>query len=60
MSTVQEIEDAVRSLSLKDLATFRAWYMEFDATAWDQQIERDIAQGRLDALAEEAFEDLPE
>jgi len=34
--------------------------MEFDATAWDQQIERDIAQGRLDALAEEAFEDLPE
>ena len=60
VSTVQEIADAVRSLSPEDLARFRAWYAEFDAAAWDWQIESDIGQGRLDALAEEALADLRE
>ncbi|HEV2148191.1 MAG TPA: hypothetical protein VGR37_12375 [Longimicrobiaceae bacterium] len=58
MSTVQEIERAVIGLSLAELAEFRAWFLEFDAAAWDRQIEQDVASGRLDALAEEALEDL--
>ncbi len=60
MSTVQEIENAVRSLAPEDLAAFRAWFAEFDAGAWDRQIEADVAAGRLDALAEEALRDLRE
>jgi hypothetical protein len=58
MSTIEEIEDAVRRLSFAGLAAFRAWLAEFDAAAWDRQIEEDAAAGRLDALADEALSDL--
>ena len=60
MSTVQEIAQAVSQLPPEDLAAFRAWFAEFDADAWDRQFEEDVAAGRLDALAEEALEDLRE
>lgn len=58
MSTLEQIEDAVRKLSSKDLEAFRAWFARLDADAWDRQIEEDIAAGRLDALADEALNDL--
>ncbi len=58
MSTLEEIEDAVRRLSSKDLAAFRTWFAQLDADAWDRQIEQDVAAGRLDALADEALNDL--
>ena len=32
--------------------------MEFDAAAWDTQFEQDASAGRLDALADEARDDL--
>ncbi len=60
MTTVQEIEVAVTQLSPEDLAVFRAWFAEFDATIWDRQFEDDVAAGRLDALADEALRDLHE
>ncbi len=60
MSTVHEIENAVRSLPPQDLVAFRAWFAEFDADVWDRQLEEDVAAGRLDALAEEALRDLRE
>ena len=60
MSTVQEIEDAVRQLSTEDLTAFRQWFAEFDATLWDRQLEADVAAGRLDKLADEALQDLRE
>jgi len=58
MSTIAEIEDAVRRLSPEDLAALREWFVQLDAEAWDRQIEADAAAGRLDSLAEEALEDL--
>ncbi len=60
MNTIQEIEDAIRNLADEELATLRAWFAEFDATAWDRQFEQDVAAGRLDALADEALTDLRE
>ena len=60
MSTVHEIEDAIRRLPPQDLATLRAWFAEYDAKVWDRQFEEDVAAGRLDALAEEALRDLRE
>lgn len=56
MSTVQDVEDAVRRLSPEELAAFRDWFIQFDAKIWDRQLEEDISAGRLDALAEEALE----
>jgi hypothetical protein len=60
MSTVREIENAVRGLSPEELAAFRAWFIFFDAEAWDQQFEQDAESGRLDQLADEALRDLAE
>jgi hypothetical protein len=60
MSTIREIEDAIRQLRDDELAALRAWFAEFDAAAWDRQIERDSAEGRLDALADEAHRDARE
>lgn len=59
MSTT-EIEHAVQQLPPEELAKFRVWFAEFDAAQWDGQIENDVADGRLDALAEEALADLRE
>jgi hypothetical protein len=58
MGSVKEIEEAVLRLSAEELAAFRAWFAEFDAEVWDRQIEGDVAAGRLDALADEAIDDL--
>ena len=55
MSTIQEIETAVARLNASELAAFRDWFAQFDASEWDQQLEEDVAAGRLDKLAEEAI-----
>ena len=60
MSTIQEIENAVRNLSPDDLGAFRLWFAEFDADIWDRQFEQDVAAGRLDKLADEALKDVRE
>ena len=60
MSNVPEIERAVRQLSSDELVKFRQWFAEFDAEQWDRQVERDVTSGRLDALADEALDDLRE
>jgi hypothetical protein len=58
MSTVEEIEDAIRQLKPNEMESFRAWYAEFDAAAWDRQIASDEAAGRLDWLVQEALGDM--
>lgn len=60
MSTVQEIEDAIRNLSDEQLSELRSWFAEYDARMWNEQLERDVAAGRLDELADEALSDLRE
>ncbi len=50
MSTVQDIESAIRQLSPAELAALRAWLAEFDADAWDREISADAQSGRLDAF----------
>lgn len=60
MTNVQEIEFAIRKLSREELNSFRNWFDEFDADAWDEQFEEDVAAGRLDTLADEALRDLRE
>ena len=60
MKFIKEIEDAVAHLSEDKLREFRAWFNSFDAQRWDEQFEADVADGRLDALADEAIKDLEE
>ena len=60
MSTVPEIEQAIRTLGPQDLAALRDWFAAFAAEIWDRQLEQDVAAGRLDQLADEALRDLNE
>lgn len=55
MTNVEKIEQEVRKLSEDELASFRAWFSDFDAAAWDRQIDADVADGRLDSLADAAL-----
>jgi len=57
MGNVKLIENAVESLPTMEFAEFRRWFAEFDANAWDRQIEQDAASGKLDQLAAEALAD---
>ena len=55
MTKVEALEKEVRQLSPEELAAFRDWFNEYDWQVWDQQIERDAAEGKLDRFAAEAL-----
>lgn len=55
MSRVESIEQQIKALSAEELAQLRVWCFEFDWALWDRKFERDVAAGRLDALAEKAL-----
>jgi len=57
MTKVEALEREVQQLSPEELASFRDWFVEYDWHAWDQQIERDSEEGRLDKFAAEALAD---
>jgi hypothetical protein len=57
MDKVEKIEQEIEALSPAELAQFRAWFLEYDWTAWDQQLERDVEAGRLDDLAAKTLRD---
>jgi hypothetical protein len=55
MTKVEELEREVRNLTPAELAAFRDWFAEYDWQVWDQQLERDVAAGKLDKFAAEAL-----
>ncbi len=57
MSKIENIEREIRGLSAAELSAFRGWFAEFDAKAWERQIEEDARTGKLDALADAALKD---
>jgi hypothetical protein len=54
MSELEKLEDRIRHLTTDELRKFRAWFAEFDARVWDEQIEADVKAGKLDKLVSEA------
>ncbi len=57
MNRVERIEAEIQRMSPEEIASFRAWFAEFDAASWDQQFEEDVKAGKLDALASQALRD---
>jgi len=57
MSTLEEIEAAVQQLPQAKRVQFRALFLSFDASDWDQQMEDDMYTGKLDWLENEAISD---
>jgi hypothetical protein len=58
VNKIEKIGREIQKFSPAELAAFRKWFREFDAAAWDRQIEEDIQAGELDALARKALESL--
>ena len=52
----QELQQAITKLPPKELAAFRAWFVEYDLQTWDADIENDAKSGRLDSFITEAKE----
>jgi hypothetical protein len=57
MSTVEEITAAIERLPADQVARVRAWLAEYAERLWDERIERDERDGRLDALIDRALEE---
>ena len=55
MTKVEALEREVEALTPEELATFRDWFLEHDWQAWDREIERHSAEGRLERFAAEAL-----
>ena len=55
--SVLELEQAIAQLPAEQLSKLGAWFDEFRADQWDQQIERDATAGKLDKLFAKADED---
>jgi uncharacterized protein (DUF433 family) len=53
--TEQQVLENYPTLNTRSIQSVRQWIFDVDYQRWDEQIERDIAEGKLDALAEEAI-----
>jgi hypothetical protein len=56
MKKVEKIGREIQQFSPAELAAFRKWFRDFDAEAWDRQIEEDARAGKLEYLAEAALQ----
>ena len=54
MTRLESVEEEIKKLSPTELTQLREWLLEQDWEEWDQQIERDSASGKLDALFDDA------
>ena len=57
MLTIEQIENAILQLPPNEIGELLEWFMNLDYQRWDVQLEKDIAEGKLDALAAEAIAD---
>ncbi len=57
MTRVQALEQEIERLSPEELVELRVWLDEREAEAWDREIERDAASGKLDKLFEKSMAD---
>jgi hypothetical protein len=55
MLTIEQIETAILSLAPDEFQRLKQWFSDVDYQRWDEQLERDVADGKLDGLAEEAI-----
>ena len=55
---VQEIESAITQLPRAQVAELAAWFEQFHAQLWDNQIEQDVRAGRLNSLLDESAAEL--
>ena len=58
MTTLPEIEAAIKRLSEGDVRQLSSWLQEYLDERWDRQIETDLVLGKLDKLIAKAEADI--
>jgi len=57
MLTLEQIEAAILKLSPGEFEQLLEWFFELNYQRWDEQLEKDVADGKLEELAQEAIAD---
>jgi hypothetical protein len=55
MSTVAEIENALKALPVQDARVVADWLQDYLEKQWDRQIAKDAESGRLEKLRDQAM-----
>jgi len=53
-----EIKTAIEQLSFEERAQLAAWLHGWKDDEWDEQMKRDVADGKLDAVLREVDDDI--
>ena len=56
--SLSEIKSAIKQLSFEQRAELAAWLHGWNDDEWDDQMKRDIADGKLDDVLHEVEEDI--
>lgn len=58
MNTRSEVESAIKQLPESEVRDLAKWLQDYLYERWDEQIEADLASGKLDRLIAEAKSDI--
>ena len=56
--SLAEIKTAIERLSFEERAELTAWLHGWNDDEWDEQMKRDVASGKLDAVLREVDDDI--
>ena len=56
--SLAEIQTAIEQLSFEERARLAAWFHGWKDDEWDEQMKRDVADGKLDLVLHEVEDDI--
>ena len=56
--SLSEIQSAIEQLSFEERAELAAWFHGWKNDEWDEQMKRDVAEGKLDDVLREVEDDI--
>jgi hypothetical protein len=56
--SVEQIKTAIERLSFEERAELAAWFHGWKDDGWDEQMKRDVAEGKLDDVLREVEDDI--
>ena len=55
MANITEVKETIKKLPDEDFNAFADWFEKLEEKRWDKELGKDIAEGKLDDLANEAI-----
>lgn len=56
--SVEQIKTAIEQLSFEERAELAAWFHGWKDDDWDEQMKRDVAEGKFDNVLREVEDDI--